>query len=233
MYLAGWHRKEGQAEMRGLIFDFDGVIADSEALANTVLAEVVSGLGCKTSLDDALTRYMGKRWPEVLQRIEEDVGAALPLDFAEHLKTSTLERFRTDLREVQGARAFIKKFDQLPRCIASSSSLDRLHLCLEVLGLAAEFGDRVYSADMVERGKPHPDIFLLAATSIGVAADQCIVIQDSASGVQAAKAAGMTAIGLHAASHLRAGHDGILNQAGAIYTAATWDDVTRIVSGLV
>jgi beta-phosphoglucomutase-like phosphatase (HAD superfamily) len=58
--------------MRGLIFDFDGVIADSEALAHTVLAELVSGLGRKTSLDDALTRYMGKRWPEVLQRIEED-----------------------------------------------------------------------------------------------------------------------------------------------------------------
>lgn len=106
--------------MRGLIFDFDGVIADSEALANTVLAEVVSGLGRKTSLEDALTHYMGKRWPEVLQRIEEDVGAALPIDFAERLKTLTLERFRTDLREVQGARAFIKKFSRLARCIASS-----------------------------------------------------------------------------------------------------------------
>lgn len=193
------------------------MIAAGEALANTVLAELVSGLGRKTSLDDALTRYMGKRWPEVLQRIEEDVGAALPIDFAEHLKTSTLERFRTDLREVQGARAFIKKFDRLPRCIASSSSLDRLHLCLEILGLAAEFEGHVFSADMVERGKPHPDIFLLAARWISLAGDQCIVIEDSVSEVQAAKAAGMIVVGLHAASHLRAGHDEVLSQAGAIY----------------
>jgi beta-phosphoglucomutase-like phosphatase (HAD superfamily) len=147
-------------DIRALIFDFDGVVADSEALANTVLAETVTALGRQTTLDEALTRYMGKRWQEVVALIEDDIGQAVPDGFSDSLKLATLNRFRAELREVQGAGAFIRCFAHLPRCIASSSSLDRLQVCLDVLGLADEFCDHVFSADMVERGKPHPDIFL-------------------------------------------------------------------------
>ncbi len=88
--------------MRGLIFDFDGVIADSEALANTVLAEAVTALGLPTTLDDSLTRYVGKRAAEVIAAIESGVGRPVPDGFAEALLAATLERFRIDLREVDG-----------------------------------------------------------------------------------------------------------------------------------
>jgi HAD superfamily hydrolase (TIGR01509 family) len=210
-----------------LIFDFDGVIADSEAIANTVLAETVTGLGHSTTLDQALTRYSGRRWDEVMAEIEAAIGKPVPSSFASELKLATLDRFRTDLKEVEGAANFIRRFSHLPRCIASSSSIDRLQLCLSVLALEAEFGNHVFSADMVARGKPHPDIFLLAAGRLGVSPNECLVIEDSAGGIKAAVAAGMTAVGLCAASHIRAGHDVRLRDAGAAHLAHSWPEVER------
>ena len=210
-----------------LIFDFDGVIADSEAIANTVLAETVTKLGHPTTLDQSLARYAGRRWDGVLAEIESAIGKPLPSDFSGDLKRATLDRFRTDLKEVSGAAQFIRRFSHLPRCIASSSSIDRLQLCLEVLALEAEFGDHVYSADMVARGKPHPDIFLFAAERLGVSPEQCLVIEDSAGGIKAAVAAGMTAVGLCAASHIRDGHDTKLRDAGAVHLAPSWVEVER------
>jgi HAD superfamily hydrolase (TIGR01549 family) len=210
-----------------LIFDFDGVIADSEAIANTVLAEIVTALGHSTTLDQALARYSGRRWDDVMAAIEANVGKPLPAEFSDDLKSATLERFRTDLKEVSGAGEFIRRFSQIPRCIASSSSIDRLKLCLSVLALEAEFGGNVFSADMVARGKPHPDIFLFAAKKLGVNPDSCLVIEDSAGGIKAAVAAGMTAVGLCAASHIREGHDIRLRDAGAVHLAHSWPEVER------
>jgi len=211
-----------------LIFDFDGVIADSEAIANTVLAEIVTGLGHPTTLDQSLTRYAGSRWDEVIAEIEVAIGKPLPSDFSGQLKLATLDRFRTDLKEVSGATNFIRRFSHIPRCIASSSSIDRLQLCLSVLELEAEFGNHVFSADMVARGKPYPDIFLFAAAKLGVSPNECLVIEDSAGGIRAAVAAGMTAIGLCAASHLREGHDAKLRDAGAVHLAQSWSDVEHL-----
>ena len=213
--------------MSALIFDFDGVIADSEAIANTVLAEAVTDLGHATTLDHSLARYSGRRWHEVVAEIEAAIGSPVPPNFSDDLKHATLERFRTDLKEVGGATNFIRRFSCIPRCIASSSSLDRLQLCLSLLALEAEFGRHVYSADMVARGKPHPDIFLLAADRLGVKPKECLVIEDSAGGIRAAVAAGMTAVGLCAASHVREGHDLKLKDAGAVHLANSWPDVER------
>lgn len=219
--------------MPGLIYDFDGVIADSEVLANTVLAETVTAHGLSTTLDQAINRYMGKRWPEVIAAIELGLGRALPTGFSDDLKRATLDRFRNDLREVPGATEFIRRFSHIPRSIASSSSIERLRMCLNVLRLEEEFGAYVYSGDMVERGKPHPDIFLLAADSMGIAASGCIVIEDSVGGVQAGVAAGMIVIGLCAASHVKAGHAERLQRAGASYVAEGWDTAAAIVTGIL
>lgn len=215
-----------------LLFDFDGVIADSEALANTVLAEWVTTLGLPTTCDQALDRYMGKRWAEAIAAIEQAIGRPVPERFADDLKRATLARFRTDLCEVAGATKFLEAFAEVPRCIASSSSVERLALCLDIVGLADMFGTHVYSADLVARGKPAPDIYLLAAERLNVVSSACVVIEDSPGGVRAGRAAGMTVIGLCAGSHIRAGHGGRLREAGAHHVAASWADAEEIVAGL-
>lgn len=213
-----------------MIFDFDGVIADSEALANTVLAEVVTAFGHATTLEDSLDRYAGRRWVDVMAEIESATGKPLPASFSDDLKFATFDRFRADLTEVSGATNFIERFSDVPRCIASSSSIDRLQLCLSILDLTDTFGSNVFSADMVPRGKPHPDIFLFAAGKLGVSPTSCLVIEDSTGGIRAAVAAGMTAVGLCAASHIRTGHHLKLREAGAVHLANSWDEVETIAS---
>jgi len=216
-----------------IIFDFDGVIADSEVLSNTVLADVVTELGLPTTLDESLRRYMGKRFHELISAIETAVGGPLPDDFPETLQDRTLARFRQELRAVDGVRAYIETFANIPRCIASSSSPDRLALCIEILDLDRLFGSRVYSASGVARGKPHPDIFLHAAKCMAADPTAAIVIEDSVSGVQAGIAAGMTVIGLLAASHIRDGDGARLKDAGAHYVAATFREAEAITRALV
>lgn len=218
---------------RALIFDFDGVLADSELLANQVLADLVSELGRPTSRDEALTRYTGKRAADVLAAVALDVGAPLPPDFGAILLARTLARFRSDLRLVAGARAFLDAFADMPRCIASSSSPDRLAACLDILGLRGDFDGRVFSAASLARGKPHPDIFLFAADRLGIAPRACIVIEDSVGGVTAGVAAGATVIALLAGSHIRDGDAQRLADAGAHHLARTFREAEQIVRALL
>jgi HAD superfamily hydrolase (TIGR01509 family) len=218
---------------RAIIFDFDGVIADSEVLSNTVLAEIVSELGVPTTLEDSYRDYMGKRFHDVIAAIEKTVGRPLPPSFGEEYQGRTLQRFRQELAPIAGAREFIDKFIDVPRCIASSSSPDRLAVCLDVLDMTGLFEGRVFSASKVARGKPHPDIFLHAAAQIGVPSSDCIIIEDSASGVIAGQAAGSIVIGLLAAGHIRDGHAATLKEAGAHHIAADYVELERIVRDLL
>lgn len=213
-----------------VIFDFDGVIADSEMLANLVLAEELTALGLPTTLEQSYARYVGTRWDEMIALIEEALGRPLPEDWGAHISAAMMARFRSDLAEVPGAGAFIRAIGARPRAIASSSSPARLALCLEVLELAESFGPHVFSAELVTRGKPHPDIYLLAAERLAVRPAECLVIEDSPSGVKAAKAAGMHVIGLLAGTHIQPGHDARLRAAGADHLANNWADVAALAA---
>ena len=209
-----------------LIFDFDGVIADSEVLSNVVLADIVTALGLPTTLEDSYARYMGKRPDDLVAAIEADLGRPLPERFNDSFQRETLDRFRRDLVPVPGVGDYIETFRHLNKCIASSSSPERLDTCLEILELRDVFAPHVYSASMVERGKPYPDIFLHAASTVGIEPNRCVVIEDSASGVKAAIAAGMQVIGLTAASHIKDGHHETLSAAGAHQVVATFHEAT-------
>src|SRR6185312_13127592 len=120
---------------RLLIFDFDGVLADSEILANAVLAEMVTELGVPTTTEDSLRRYVGKRLQDVILTVEQTVGRPMAGDFVESYQQRTLARLRAEVRLVEGALDFLDAFAQVPRCIASSSPPDRIAACLETLGL--------------------------------------------------------------------------------------------------
>jgi HAD superfamily hydrolase (TIGR01509 family) len=218
--------------MKLIVFDFDGVIADSEVLANGVLADFLTELGVPMTVEESMQRFMGKRAEDLIATVAALNPTMQGAQFAAELTHRTLARFKRELREISGVRDYLAAFPQVKRCIASSSSPDRLAACLDILDLAEAFGEHVYSASMVPRGKPHPDLFLYAARRLGVAPADAIVIEDSEGGVRAAVAAGMTPIGFLAASHIRDGHGARLRDAGAPHVARSYAELATITRRL-
>jgi HAD superfamily hydrolase (TIGR01509 family) len=209
------------------------VLADSEVLSNTVIAEIVTELGKPTTVDDAYRTFMGKRLSDVIEAIERAIGRKLPPDFTDAYQRRTFDAFRARLKPVDGAREFLENWREVPRCIASSSSPERLVLSLEVLNMTPLFEGRVFSASNFARGKPHPDIFLHAAEQLGIAPGDCIVIEDSVGGVTAGRAAGATVIGFTAAGHIQPGHDAKLREAGADHVVASFAELDRVIGPLL
>jgi HAD superfamily hydrolase (TIGR01509 family) len=216
-----------------LIFDFDGVIADSETLANALLAEALSTDGLSTSTEDAMRRYMGRRWSDALAQIAKDFGGTIPDGFETRLKAVTRPRMRAEVGPVAGVGAFIRAHHATPQCVASSSSPEWLADMTRKFGFDTHFGDNLFSATLVSHGKPAPDVFLYAAREMSVSpGSRCVVIEDSPAGIKGANAAGMTAIGFCGASHIRDGHADTLRDAGADGIAYAWTDVARLIDQL-
>ncbi|MEZ5815951.1 MAG: HAD-IA family hydrolase [Hyphomicrobiaceae bacterium] len=214
-----------------VIFDFDGVVADSEMLANTLLADsITTHLGKPTTLDDSIRLFMGKRWEDCRSAIVDWVGAPLPEGFEERHRARSKAIMRRDVGPVAGLVSFLEASGHLPRCVASSSSPEWLNHCVEKFGVRHHFGDRLYSATQVANGKPAPDIFFHAARSMGAAPEDCVVLEDSPTGVLGARAAGMTVIGFLGASHIRDGHAARLAEAGAHHLAEDYRAVARLLA---
>lgn len=213
-----------------IVFDFDGVIADSEVVANGVLAEALTGLGWPTTTQEAVDRYIGLHWADTAAAIEARIGRPLPPDF----KSGTSAVFQARLGEVgavSGVAGFLDRIPDAPKAVASSSTTRWLRSSLQRFGLAHHFGDRLFSAaEHVSRGKPAPDIYLYAARQLAVRPDRVVVIEDTPHGVAAAKAAGMFVVGLCAGGHCGSGYDGRLTAAGADKVAASFDEVLDLIS---
>ncbi len=215
-----------------LILDFDGVVADSETIANALLAESITEIGVPTTMDDCIRHFMGKRWEDCRLAIVDWIGAPLPEDFEDRHRTRSRVAMRRDVGPVAGVAAFLDEHPHLARCVASSSSPEWLDHCVDKFGMRSHFGTNLFSATKVANGKPAPDIFLLAASSMNAAPESCVVIEDSPSGVIGARAAGMTVIGFLGASHIRDGHAERLRTAGAHHLAADYAEVARLVRAL-
>src|SRR5579864_5840217 len=197
-----------------VIFDCDGVLVDSEVLSCQCLSEVLGRRGIVLSKDDAVELFLGQSSAAILRHYEED-RRLVPEAFLAELKTQVLQRFRLSLQPIPGIGTLVAGL-RTPFCVASSSDLDRVALSLDLTGLAPHFGDRLYTSQMVARGKPAPDLFLYAAGRMKAAPTRTLVIEDSVSGVTAAKAAGMTVWGFVGGSHYQ-DRDGrsMLYEAGA------------------
>ena len=201
--------------MRLIIFDFDGVVADSEHLAMLLLAEGLSGLGLPTTADEAVQLYMGLGLADCARAMETRLGSPLPDGFMAAQIERVHSRVVAEVEPVQGLTPFLTAFAHVRRCIASSSKLDYIGRCLDRMLLADWFEYR-FSGHDVEHGKPHPDLFLKAAATLAVSPSECVVIEDSPTGVVAGKAAGMFTFGLCAGRHVGRGHADRLAEVGAI-----------------
>ncbi len=198
-----------------VIFDCDGVLVDSEAIVIEIEADLLTDAGFPITTDQIADRFVGLSYPDMMAQLHADFGRAVPASLTSQIHTDALAAFPTQLQAVNGMADFLGEL-QLPRCVASSSDLDRIRLSLDVTDLAQFFDpDTVFSAQMVRHGKPAPDLFLYAAERCGADADRCLVIEDSPHGISAALAAGMHVVGLVAGKHCRPSLTKRLRSAGA------------------
>jgi HAD superfamily hydrolase (TIGR01509 family) len=205
---------QGRLKPDLIIFDCDGVLVDSELLSCRCLSEVLAEFGIALSEEQALELFLG-RSTKAIEQHYRDLGQIVPEGFLPRLKSRVLETFAGSLQPIPDVAPVISEL-RAPICVASSSDIDRVSLSLDVTGLRGHFGDRLYTAQMVKHGKPAPDLFLYAAGKMRADPSRTLVIEDSVSGVRAAKAAGMTVWGFVGGSHYRS-RDGraILAAAGA------------------
>jgi HAD superfamily hydrolase (TIGR01509 family) len=213
-----------------IIFDYDGVVADSELLNNTAFGEVLTANGLPTTTDEAIALYMGKRWLDCVPLIEERLGGPCPAGIADEWTRLCHHRAQTVLAPVPGLHDFVNSRREA-RCIASSSPPDWIELGLARFGLSGRMGPVFSAAVHVTRGKPHPDLFLHAAGAMNAAPARTVVIEDSPTGVLGGVAAGMHVIGLCAGGHIRDGHVERLTSAGAHAIAHSWDEVAALIDG--
>ncbi len=183
-----------------VIFDCDGVLVDSEIIAHELLAEMMTDLGHPMSTAESIQKFAGRSLFDTLGLAQAVLGRKIPNQVGERYGRLLIERLRRELKPVPGAAAAVAALPYR-RCVASSSSFERIRLSLEVTGLAALFGENIFSASQVAHGKPAPDLYLLVANTMAIAPRDCIVVEDSGPGVSAGVAVGMTVIGFTGAAH--------------------------------
>jgi HAD superfamily hydrolase (TIGR01509 family) len=173
-----------------VIFDCDGVLVDSEEIANRALAGLLTEAGVPTNYEEAVDIFRGRSMEAVLATAVEMLGGPLPFDLSARYYETIKEVFERDLKPVPGVVDALDRID-LPNCVASNGPLHKMEVTLRLTGMWERFEGRIFSADEVREGKPAPDLFLHAAKEMGFDPSTTAVVEDSLLGVQAARSAGM------------------------------------------
>lgn len=208
-----------------IIFDCDGVLIDSEILSFAVDEKLLPDYGVKVTAGDLARTFGGVAYGEMIAAINSRFDVCIDAHrYQERCEAMLATTFEKELRAIEGIRELLSSL-RVPFALASGSDLARLDQCLGLTGLADFFGNRIFSAEQVKRGKPAPDIFLLAAQMCGWRPEDCLVIEDSPSGIIAAQAAGMRSVGFLGGAHRTADDETTLRAAGAEYVAGNSRDL--------
>ena len=177
-----------------VIFDCDGVLVDTERIAVRIDVQVLATLGWAMTERDVVERFMGRSDAYMTAEIERFLGRSLPANWDEGFTHLYRAAFDAELTPVDGILEALEGI-VLPTCVASSGTHERMRYTLGLTGLYDRFAGRIFSTTEVAQGKPAPDLFLHAAARMGVDPSACVVVEDSRYGVEAARAAGMRALG--------------------------------------
>jgi HAD superfamily hydrolase (TIGR01509 family) len=210
-------RPELPAEASGarvVIFDCNGVLVDSEPLATAIVSQEFVRAGFPLTPEVVARYFTGRRPADMFAEVERAARRKLPANFADTVADVILRRFRKELRATHHAE-YALSWLRGPKCVASSSSHERIRVSLESTGLIRFFEPNLFSASDVQKGKPAPDLFLHVASKLNVSAGDCIVVEVSAVGGAAGVAAGMTVIGFVGGSHAGGQLETVLRAAGA------------------
>jgi HAD superfamily hydrolase (TIGR01509 family) len=220
--------------MKAVIFDCDGVLINSEELSLGVELECLAEIDLPFEPHDYVNRFMGMTTPEYYAELQKDFqakhGRAIPEAFYGTLDSRLLAVVDAELALIEGAH-LVRELS-LPKAVASGSNPNGLAAKLKKVGLYDAFAPHVYSAHLVTRGKPAPDIYLHAAKQLGVDPKDCVAVEDSANGVTAARTAGMLVIGFTGGAHCPPQHGERLRGAGAAHLATHMNQVLAILRGL-
>lgn len=200
-----------------IIFDCDGVLIDSEIISAETLISLMADLGVTFDVSYVRRKFLGRSFPSVAETIRREFDVVLPEDFEAVYRSVLLATFATELRSTPGIERVLCELS-VPFCVATSSSPERAEMSLNLAGLSGYFGRKVFTASEVPNGKPAPDLFLHAARSLGVDPSRCLVVEDSAPGLEAARAAGMEVWHYVGGSHMdvlpneaaASGHNGLV-----------------------
>ena len=215
-----------------VIFDCDGVLIDSEAIANQVCVEFMANIGHHTTMHEFAAQYSGSPISDIWRRVGIETGLEITETFRRDVDAEVHRRFDDGLKAMDGVEAVLDGL-QIPFCVASSTGLVKLRKNLDRVKLLQKFDPLVFSASQVARGKPAPDVFLFAASQVGADPGQCLVIEDSLAGVKAARRAGMSVIGFAGGSHLTNTHPERLLEAGAMEVAQSMKQLQPILDRLL
>ncbi len=214
-----------------VIFDCDGVLVDSEVLAIEVEIEMLAEQGLTYDLADFTHRFMGLNDAAFRIALDADarerIGRVLANDFHDLCRVKRWDACQERLTEVAGCALALAALS-LPRAVASSTGAGFLREKLRLTGLLVAFDPHVYSADLVARAKPHPDIFLHAAAALGAEPARCLAIEDSVNGILSAKAAGMSVWGFAGGGHMDEASSARLMEAGAERVVGDWTEAAEI-----
>jgi HAD superfamily hydrolase (TIGR01509 family) len=213
-----------------VIFDFDGVIADSEVHANLALAECLTVIGLRTTFDDCLRDYYGYNWEQSRRTIEDKLGRSLPDDFRQMCRDREHQLVGAGPPAVEGVERLLADLKGIHIAIASSSPREFILSLLYHYEIEQYFGNHIYSADSWARGKPFPDIYHATATGLGVEPVDCLVIEDSPVGATAGIAAGMTVVGFCGGGHVvdKAKHGESLKAVGVRCLFSSYAEMSRV-----
>lgn len=217
-----------------ILFDFDGVLIESEYAGNKQIADFLTGIGHPITPEQSMANFMGLAGPDFHAAVERWIGGPIPESFHEARAEEDARATAEGYAEVQGAVAFVRSLPaDLPKAIVSSSSTRWISAHLAHLGLDGLFDGRMFSGrEHVARGKPAPDLYLHAAAALGVDIARCAIIEDSPVGATGAVASGAYVIGLCAGSHCSPGHAETLRAIGVDVVADSFAAIQRIVSGV-
>ncbi|WP_230481597.1 HAD family hydrolase [Sphingomonas sp. Leaf21] len=212
-----------------LLFDFDGVLIDSEYEGNRHLAEWLTANGHPHTPEEAMHHYMGLAGKDFVTTIEARIGHTLPEHFYAARRDEDARAMEEGVAAIEGAVDFVRSLPaDFPKAVVSSSPTVWLDRHLRHLGLREAFGDHVYSGrEHVARGKPAPDLYLFAAERLGVAIADCAILEDSPVGATGAVASGGHVIGMCMGTHCAVGHDQRLREIGVAAIAQDYEDVRR------
>ena len=211
-----------------IIFDCDGVLVDSEVISCRAHADVLTHHGYPITSEQVSARFLGRSTKQANLEIETELGRKLPEAYHGDLQDELFRAFEADLEAIRGIHDVLDVVTQAV-CVASSGSHERMRVSLGRTSLYERLAPNIFSSAQVAHGKPAPDLFLFAASEMGVPPERCVVIEDSLAGIAGARAAGMKVFGFCGGSHCGADHAETLRQAGADLTFSDMHQLPELV----